>query len=188
MKELSLNILDIAENSVKAGAALTEIRLEQTADTLTLTIADNGCGMEEETVRRVTDPFYTTRTTRPVGLGLPLLRLAAEQTGGSLTVTSRPASTHPDDHGTTVTAVFHTDHIDCPPLGDAAETLLTLVQGHPDSDFLFIHRRPDGPPVEADTRQLRQILEDVPLNSYEVLQWFRGYLREAYAATADATE
>ena len=182
MKELSLNILDIAENSLKAGATLTEIRLCQTQDTLTLTIADDGCGMDADTVERVTNPFYTTRTTRKVGLGLPLLRLAAEQTGGSLTVTSRDAATYPDDHGTVVTAVFHTDHIDCPPLGDAAETLVTLIQGHPDRDFLFVHTRPQGSAVELDTRPVRELLEDVPLNSYEVLQWFRDSLRQAYAA------
>ena len=179
MKELSLNILDITENSVKAGATLTEILLEQTADTLTLTVRDDGCGMDAETVRRVTDPFYTTRTTRPVGMGLPLLRLAAEQTGGGLTVTSRTD----EYHGTEVQAVFYTDHIDCPPLGDVIATLVTLVQGHPYTDFLFCHRRPDLPTVEVDTRELRQVLEDVPLNSYEVLSWFQGYLEEAYAAT-----
>ena len=179
MKELSLNILDITENSVKAGATLTEILLQQTTDTLTLTVKDDGCGMDAETVRRVTDPFYTTRTTRPVGMGLPLLRMAAEQTGGGLIITS---STE-EDHGTEVQAVFHTDHIDCPPLGDVIATLVTLVQGHPDTDFRFLHQRPCGPAVEVDTRELRQVLEDVPLNSYEVLSWFQGYLEEAYAAT-----
>ena len=185
MKELSLNILDITENSVKAGAPLTAITLEQTADTLTVSIADDGCGMDAETVRGVTDPFYTTRTTRPVGMGLPLLRLVAEQTGGSLTVASRDEAHYPDDHGTTVTAVFHTDHIDCPPLGDVIATVVTLIQGHPDRDFLFTHRRPTGDPVELDTRQLRQILEDVPLDSYDVLQWIQGFLQEAYAAPAE---
>lgn len=182
MKELSLNMLDIAENSVRAGAALTQLLLTETADTRTLEIRDDGCGMDAETVRRVTDPFYTTRTTRRVGMGLPLLRLAAEQTGGTLTVVSRPAAEYPQAHGTTVTAVFHTDHIDCVPLGDVAETLLTLIQGHPETDFLFRHIRPGLPPVELDTRRLRTVLEDVPLNSYEVLQWIREDLEEQYAA------
>lgn len=187
MKELSLNILDVTENSVKAGAALTQIRLEQTAEALTITIEDDGCGMDAETVKRVTDPFYTTRTTRSVGLGLPLLRLEAEQTGGTLTVSSRHEAAHPTNHGTIVQAVFCTNHIDCPPLGDMVATMVTLIQGHPERDFLFTHTRPDGPPVELDTRQLRQILEDVPLDGYEVLQWIQGYLREAYAAE-DAEE
>lgn len=184
MKELSLNILDITENAVKAGATLTHIRLQQTADTLTITIEDDGCGMDAQTVERVTDPFYTTRTTRSVGLGLPLLRLEAEQTGGTLVVTSRHEAEHPTDHGTVVEARFRTDHIDCPPLGDVVETMVTLIQGHPETDFRLTHTRPQGPPVELDTRQLREILEDVPLDGYEVLQWIRGYLREAYAAAA----
>ncbi len=180
MKELSLNILDIAENSVKAGATLTEIRLEETGDTLTLTIRDDGCGMDEDTVRGVTDPFYTTRTTRPVGMGLPLLKLEAEQTGGELTVTSREAARYPMEHGTTVEAVFHTDHIDCVPLGDVTASVVTLIQGHPDRDFLLHHTRPGHEPVALDTRELRQVLEDVPLDTYEVLQWIEGSLREQY--------
>lgn len=182
MKELSLNILDIAENSVKAGASLTSILLEETEDTLTLTILDDGCGMTEETVRQVTDPFYTTRTTRRVGLGLPLLRLAAEQTDGSVTVESRHRDTHPNDHGTRVTAVFHHRHIDCPPLGDVVSTVTTLIQGHPSTDFLYRHTRPAGETVELDTRELRLVLEDVPLDSFEVLTWIRENLLEQYAS------
>lgn len=180
MKELSLNILDIAENSVKARATLTQILLSETANTLTLTIADDGCGMDAETVRRVTDPFYTTRTTRSVGLGLPLLKLEAEMTDGTLDVVSRHEAEFPDNHGTTVTAVFHTDHIDCPPLGDVVATMTTLIQGHPDTDFLFRHEREGRESVELDTRELRLVLEDVPLDSYEVLQWIDGFLKEAY--------
>ena len=180
MKELSLNLLDIAETSVKAGATLTELLLTETADTLVLKVRDNGCGMTEETVRRVTDPFYTTRTTRPVGLGLPLLRMAAEQTEGTLAVESRHVDAHPQDHGTAVTATFRTDHIDCPPLGDLVATVTTLIQGHPDTDFLFRHTPPAGQPVELDTRQLREILGEVSLAEFEVLQWISGYLREQY--------
>ena len=180
MKELSLNILDVAENSVKARATLTQILLSEAANTLTLTIADDGCGMDAETVGRVTDPFYTTRTTRSVGLGLPLLKLEAEMTGGGLEVTSRHEAEHPNDHGTTVTAVFHTDHIDCPPLGDVIATMTTLIQGHPDTDFLFHHEREGRESVELDTRELRLVLEDVPLDSYEVLQWIQGFLTESY--------
>ena len=180
MKELSLNIRDIAENSVKAGAALVQILLTQRQDTLTITIADNGCGMTPEVLRSVTDPFYTTRTTRKVGLGLPLLKLAAEQTGGSVRLTSRPAGEDPENHGTEVTALFHTNHIDCPPMGDVSATLMTLIQGHPETDFLYRHERP-GKPVELDTRRLREVLgSDVPLNSFEVLQWIEEYLREQY--------
>lgn len=128
MKELSLNILDIAENSVKAGASLTEIFIEELGDKLTLTIRDNGCGMSEEIRRTVTDPFYTTRTTRKVGMGLPLLKMEAEMTGGSMDVVSKWEREYPDEHGTTVTAVFYKNHIDFTPLGDAAESICTLIQ------------------------------------------------------------
>lgn len=179
MKELSLNILDIVENSVKAGAALTEILLTEQGAKLTVTIRDNGCGMDAETVKRVVDPFYTTRTTRAVGLGLPLLKLEAQQTGGDVTVISRDKATYPDDHGTEVIAVFYTDHIDCPPIGDIPATLVTLVQGHPDTDFLFLHTK-DEKQVRMDTRELREVLEDVPLDSFEVLQWIQGFLTEGY--------
>ena len=179
MKELSLNILDIAENSVKAGATLVTVSLTQTGNVLTLEITDDGCGMDAETVRRVTDPFYTTRTTRKVGLGLPLLKLEAEQTGGALTITSRTAAQCPEAHGTTVRATFHTDHIDCMPLGDVTATLVTLIQGHPQQELAFSHRT-DAGTVTLDTRQLRMVLGDVPLDTYEVLKWIEGYLREQY--------
>lgn len=179
MKELSLNILDIAENSVKAGATLITVSLTQAGNVLTIDITDDGCGMDDETVRRVTDPFYTTRTTRKVGLGLPLLKLEAEQTGGTLTVTSRTAAQCPDGHGTTVRATFHTDHIDCMPLGDVTATLVTLIQGHPQEELAFSHRT-DAGTVTLDTRQLREVLGDVPLDTYEVLKWIEGYLREQY--------
>ncbi len=177
MKELSLNILDITENAVSAGATLTSIEITEANGLLTLVISDDGHGMDGDTLRQVTDPFYTTRSTRSVGMGLPLLKLAAEQTGGNMTVTSATG----EDHGTTVTALFHTDHIDCIPLGDTVSTVVTLIQGHPDTDFLFRHHRQEKPPVELDTRQLRQILEDIPLNSFEILTWIRDHLTEQYA-------
>jgi len=179
MKEISLNILDITENSVKAGATLTEIALTETDDTLKLVITDDGYGMSEEILEGVTDPFYTTRTTRKVGLGLPLLKMAAEQTGGSMEITSKSKEEYPDAHGTTVTAVFNKNHIDYTPLGNVTETIVTLIQGHPDTDFIFSHTR-DGKSVELDTRELREILENVPLNTYEVIVWIRENLREQY--------
>ena len=179
MKDLSLNLLDIAENSVKAGATLTRLLLTQEGDVLTFQVADDGCGMTEEILRGVVDPFYTTRTTRKVGMGLPLLRMAAEQTGGEMNVESRHIETHPDDHGTVVTAVFHTDHIDCPPVGDMVATVTTLIQGHPDTDFYFRHARGETV-VELDTRQLREILGEVSLAEFEVLQWITGFLQDQY--------
>ncbi len=176
MKELSLNILDVAENSVKANASLTEILLNETADIFTLVIKDNGSGMSSETVKKVTDPFFTTRTTRCVGLGIPLLKLAAEQTGGSFKITSK---TDGCDKGTVVTAVFNKNHIDFTPIGDTVSTLVTLIQGHPDTDFRFSHQKQKGE-VSLDTRELRDTLEDIPLNSYEVIKWIEEYLCEQY--------
>ena len=180
MKELSLNILDIAENSVKAGALLTEITVDETDSVLTIIIKDDGYGMTPEILKGVTDPFYTTRTTRSVGLGLPLLKLEAEQTGGGITVESRHIDEHPDTHGTQVTAVFSKDHIDSVPLGDIIASIVTLIHGHPDIDFLFIHRV-QGREVTLDTRELREALEGVPLNTYEVIKWIEEYLREQYS-------
>ena len=182
MKELSLNILDIAENSVKAEATLTEIYIKEDISTLTLEIRDNGYGMSEETVRTVTDPFYTTRTTRSVGLGIPLLKLACEQTGGNLTITSKQKTNFSCDHGTSIVALFHKNHLDFTPLGDVISTIVTLIQGHPDTDFLFIHTT-ESTEVRLDTRELREVLIDVPLSSYEVLSWIREYLNEQYNIT-----
>ena len=176
MKEISLNILDIAENSVKAKASLTEILISEEGDKLTLTIKDDGCGMDEQTVRSVIDPFYTTRKTRSVGLGIPLLKLACEQTGGSLSIES---SVNESDHGTTVRAIFFKNHIDFIPLGDVTSSIVTLIQGHPDTDFLFRHTT-DGGEVSLDTREIRAVLEDVPLDTYEVICWIRSSIEEQY--------
>ena len=179
MKELSLNILDIVENSVKAGATLTEISVVEDAEMITISIIDDGCGMTEEVKQAVSNPFYTTRTTRKVGMGIPLLKLEAELTGGSVTIESRHVSQYPDNHGTKVTAVFYKNHIDCTPLGDVVATMTTLIQGHPDTDFKFIHKTEDRE-VGLDTRELRQVLEGVPLNTYEVIKWIEEFLNEQY--------
>ncbi len=179
MKELSLNILDIAENSVKAGATLTEIYVIEDEERLTLKIIDDGCGMTQEILNTVTDPFYTTRTTRKVGMGLPLLKLEAEMTGGSLEISSKHISDYPESHGTAVSAVFYKNHIDCTPLGDVVASITTLIQGHPDTDFLFVHTKKDKE-ISLDTREIRNVLEGVPLNEYEVIKWIEEYLNEQY--------
>jgi len=182
VKEISLNILDIAKNSTKAGASLTQIIIEETEDTLTLIIEDNGCGMTEEQVRNVCDPFFTSRTTRKVGMGIPLLKLSAEQTEGSFNISSKAQAEYPEDHGTKVTAVFNKNHIDYTPLGDVTFSITTLIQGDPDKDFLYIHKTPKGD-VGLDTRELRQELgEDIPLSTYEVIVWIGEYLKEQYEA------
>ena len=179
MKELSLNVLDITKNSVKAGASLIHISLMEVGSLLTLTITDNGCGMKPEVVETVMNPFYTTRTTRKVGMGVPLLMLAAEQTGGTVTIQSRHEEDHPENHGTTVTATFHTDHIDFTPIVDMVSTMETLIMGSPEIDFVYVHEA-NGQRVELDTRQLREVLGDVPLDSFEVIQWIGDFLREQY--------
>ena len=123
MQELSLNVLDIAQNSVRAGARLIEIMVDEQpeSDTMTITVADDGCGMTPEQAAHVTDPFFTTRTTRRVGLGVPFLKMAAEMTGGGLTIETAPG------RGTTVRAVFGLTHIDRMPLGDIAATICSLL-------------------------------------------------------------
>ncbi|MGM9521573.1 MAG: ATP-binding protein [Oscillospiraceae bacterium] len=177
MKELSLNILDIAMNSVKAGATLIELGIEEQDVRMTVTIKDNGCGMSEETVKRLEDPFFTTRTTRKVGLGVPFFVLAAQQTGGSVKITSVP---EPDiDHGTTVKAVFYKDSIDFTPLGDIISTVVTFIQGYPQIDVSFKHILPGGA-AELDTRDIKARLGDIPINSVEILNWIDGYLKEQY--------
>ena len=183
MKELSLNILDIAQNSVKAKAENILIKLIETNETLTLTIQDDGCGMSKETVENVMNPFYTTRTTRNVGLGVPLLMLAAEQTGGGIRIESVSRNDNPDVHGTTVTADFYKNHLDFTPLGDVVSTVTTLIQGEPDIEWRFVHEI-NGQSVELDTKELREILGDVPLDTYEVIKWIEDYLKEGYASVS----
>ncbi len=179
MKELSLNILDIVENSTKAKAELVKIEILEENELLTIKITDNGTGMTEEVLASVSNPFYTTRTTRKVGMGIPLFRLAAEQTGGSLSIESKHIDSHPDSHGTVVTAVFHKNHIDFTPLGDVISTITTLIQGHPTTDFIFIHKIGNAS-VSLDTREIRAILDDVPLDTFEVILWIKGNLEEQY--------
>ena len=179
MKELSLNILDITENSVKAKASLTKIEITEDGGSLVITVTDDGTGMTKETLNAVTNPFYTTRTTRKVGLGIPLFKAAAEQTGGKIEINSHHISEFPDSHGTRISASFDKTHIDCPPLGDVISTVVTLIQGHPDTDFLFIHRI-DGFEISLDTREMRAILDGVALNSFEVLEWVEDNLSEQY--------
>ena len=179
MKELSLNILDITENSVKAKATLTEILIDETDDKLVLTIKDDGTGMTDEVLKGVVDPFYTTRTTRKVGMGLPLLKMAAEMTDGKLSIKSKHFSLFPNEHGTVVCAEFNKKHIDFTPLGDIVSTITTLIQGHPDTDFLFRHAFCDKE-IFLDTREIRAVLEDVPLNTFEVIKWIEESLNEQY--------
>lgn len=173
MQELSLNILDIAQNSVAAEATLIEISVDINTGTkkLVISVADNGKGMSEETLKNVTDPFYTTRTTRKVGLGLPFFKMAAEATGGNMSVQSTVGK------GTTVTAVFTLGHIDLTPIGDISGTITALIQCNPDIDFIY-RASADGESFCLDTREMREILGEVPLDSPEVALFLRRYLSE----------
>ncbi len=180
MKELSLNVLDIAQNSIKAKASLINITINETEEEMIISISDNGCGMSKELLANVSDPFCTTRTTRKVGLGIPFFRLAAEQTGGRLEITSVSENDDPVNHGTTTTAYFFKNHLDFTPLGDIISTVCTLVQDCVDFDLCFVHTLPDGSKVEADTRQFREILGDIPLGSPDVLVWLKDFLTEQY--------
>lgn len=176
MKELSLYFLDIVKNSTAAGASLVKLSLsEDEARALTVVIDDDGRGMSSEFLARVSDPFTTTRTTRKVGMGIPFFRMAAEQTGGSVTLEST------EGVGTTVTAVFHLDHLDCAPLGDLPGTAALIIQGSPGVDFRFSHTTPGGS-YALDTREMREMLgPEVPLDAPEVYAWVTEYLREQEA-------
>lgn len=176
MKELAEHILDIAQNSVTAGAAHLAITLtEDTSGALTIVIEDDGRGMDAELLSAVTDPFTTTRTTRKVGLGIPLYRMAAELTGGGLDIQSTPGK------GTVVTTVFHTDHLDCPPIGELPQVIALLIQGSPDMELAFRHTTPLGK-AELFTEELRQVLgEEISLAEPEIFLWIRDNLREQEA-------
>jgi len=179
MDELSLYVLDITMNSVRAGAKEITVALREDEDWLWFTVSDDGCGMTEEQVRRLTDPFFTTRKTRKVGLGIPFLKMLAEMTGGYVTIESVHES-QSENHGTTTTAVFMKNHIDFIPLGDITETMVTLIQGSPDINFTFTHTTPTGE-VNLSCAQLREILGDISLAEPEILNWIEGNLREQYA-------
>lgn len=173
MRELSLNILDVAQNSITAGASLITIEVtENTVDkTMLIGIYDNGKGMSEEQVKSVIDPFFTTRTTRKVGMGIPLFKMAAEQTGGGLEIESEIGV------GTNVRASFKTDSVDFTPLGDIASTVQMLITMNTDRDFVYKHTVNEREFI-ADTREIKGILGDVPLDTYEVSQWILEFIKE----------
>ena len=173
MTEISLNVLDIANNSIRAEASLIEIiiQIQRDMDQLTITIADNGCGMTKAQIEKVVDPFFTTRTTRKVGLGVPFFKMAAESTGGSFHIESSPGA------GTKVIAVFGLSHIDRMPLGDMNSTMHTLITLNTQIDFYYQYIL-DDKDFTLDTREFRKILNDVPLNSPEVSAYIKEYLQE----------
>ena len=173
MRELSLNVLDIAQNSVAANASLCEIEVVESTRNkeLFIGIYDDGKGMTEEQVRSVKDPFFTTRTTRKVGMGVPLFKMAAEMTGGSFEIESEVGV------GTRVKATFKTDHLDFTPLGDMCSSVVLLITMNTHMDFLYRYKI-DEREFTLDTRQLKEILGDVPLNEPSIAMWITQYINE----------
>lgn len=174
MKELSQHVLDLIQNSVSAGAKLIEVKIQRDGDMLIIEVNDDGCGMDPETIKKAVDPFFTKRNTRPVGLGLSLLAATAQRCDGSLEI-------HSDiGKGTRVRACFRYDHIDRPPLGDMAGTMLAMIVGNPSIDFLYRYDV-DSSFIELDTRQIKKVLGEIPVNHPDVIKWLIQYMKERSA-------
>ena len=173
MEDLSLHILDVAENSIAAQAKRIEIRVNEAVgrDLLSIEIKDNGKGMSAEMVEKTLDPFFTTRTTRRVGLGLPLFAQAARECNGQFQIESHP------DQGTRLLATFQYSNIDRKPWGRMTETLITLIVGNPEVDFYYEHRKGDFE-YTLDTAEIRSGLEGLPINHPTVVGAIRRNIRE----------
>lgn len=171
MKELSLHLLDIAENSISAGASHVKISINENIveNQLIMSVKDNGKGMTPEMVQRIIDPFTTSRTTRKVGLGIPLLKAAAEMCNGFLSISSQPGN------GTEIIVQFQHDHIDRMPIGDIAATMLHLVVGSPDIHWTFTHQVNENV-FEFDDQFLKEELDGIPFSEPEVLSFIRNEL------------
>ncbi len=168
-----MNVLDVAENSMRAQAKNVTIKVieDSAADKLSILIEDDGCGMSEEQVAQVTDPFFTTRTTRKVGLGVPLFKMAAEMSGGDFSITSKPGV------GTKTCATFGLTNIDRMPLGDMASTMQLLICSHEDVNVMYTHIV-DGREFFVSTDQLKEVLDGVSLETPEIRIFVGEYLRE----------
>jgi anti-sigma regulatory factor (Ser/Thr protein kinase) len=176
MEDLSLHVLDIAENSIAAGAQQVEIRVLESRrkDRLSIEILDDGRGMSEDMLQKATDPFFTTRTTRRVGLGLSLFEQAAKRAGGEFKIVSNPGV------GTKVTGVFQYSHVDRQPLGDMDQTLFALIVANPQIEFTYLHQTDDSE-VALSTREIKAQLGDVAINSPQGISAVRksmGKVRE----------
>jgi len=169
MNDLSLHVIDIIQNSLSAGAKLIKLKVEEDflLDRLTITIEDNGRGMSPEQVSKLEDPFFTSRTTRRVGMGIPLFKQSAEQSDGSLEVSSESGK------GTIVKASFKHSHVDRPPLGDIANALILMVSANPDIDFCFSYICNNQEYV-FDTVEVKEILDGMPLNDPSVIRMLTG--------------
>jgi len=173
LRELSLHILDIMQNSVSAGATMITVTLnaDNEAGMLEINIEDNGCGMDGSFLDKVTDPFSTTRTTRKVGLGIPLFKASAEQSGGSFKITSQKGK------GTIVTAIFTVDNIDRPPLGDLAGVITDMAAMYESIEIKLLLVNGEKMFV-FDSVEVRKYLGEVPLSEFQVLKWLREFIGE----------
>ena len=173
MRDISMHILDIAGNSVRAGASLIKISVTENPDddTLVLTVEDDGCGMDKETIAKAMDPFFTSHHTRKVGLGIPLLQQNVQQTGGNVVIESQPGK------GTLLKATFTRSHIDRPPMGDLPGTLSLMVSGNPGSDFCFVHRINEHEYV-FDSRVVKNVLDGVEITQPAVIKFIKEMINE----------
>ncbi len=173
MRELSLHILDIAHNSIAAKAETLRIAIieDNANDLLIIRIKDDGKGMDETTLKRVVDPFYTTRTTRKVGLGIPMFKVAAEQCGGTFEIKSQLGV------GTEIDAEFQHGHIDRVPLGNMTETIITIIMANIDMDLIYTHDI-NGRKFTLNTKDIKKTLGDLPINNMDVLMWLKSYIHE----------
>lgn len=173
MQEISLNILDIVQNSVRAGASEIEVEIYENTeeDMFFFSVKDNGCGMDEDMVQRVIDPFVTTRTTRKVGMGISLLRSAAQAAGGDVELRSEVGK------GTFIKATFSHSSIDRQPLGDIAQTMMTLISMNGEIDFYYRHTF-NGNVFEFNTKEMKEILGEVPMNDPTVAAWLLEFINE----------
>lgn len=180
MKELSLHILDIAQNSISAKATCIHIFIEEekSKNSLKIEIKDNGKGMDEELLKNVTDPFVTTRKTRKVGLGISLFKSAAERCNGNFEIRSKVGI------GTVVMAQFQRDHIDRAPIGNMVDTIITLIIANEGIDYLYTHKL-DGKVYTFDTMEIRKILGDVPLTDVMVMDWIRNHMADELGSILD---
>ena len=165
MEDLSLHILDVVENCITAEATRIEVKITEDTEEnlLTVEMSDNGKGMSKELLENATDPFYTTRTTRKVGLGIPLLAQSARESNGEISIKSKIGE------GTSIKATFQYDHIDRKPLGDIGQTMIILIMSNPDIDFLFEHKNNDKV-YTLDTAEMKKELDGIPINNPDVIK------------------
>ncbi|MBS5114293.1 MAG: sensor histidine kinase [Erysipelotrichaceae bacterium] len=173
MKDIAMHILDIAYNSIRALSSLITINIVDSMiqNKIEITIQDNGKGMSEETLKQVINPFYTTRTTRRIGLGIPLFKEGVEMTGGKFKITSQL------NEGTTTYGCYVKNHLDTPPMGDLCETIITLIQANANIDYLITYQN-DKTSFCLDTKEIKKILDGISINEPEIILWLKDYIKE----------